>query len=202
MKLLAIDPGDTNFGWAALKFSRQSVRVLRCGMLDETIKELKDSLVLQADADAFIRRFAWLLRRSGASHVAGERYVPRRQGLSNESVNMMLGAAVSYCSTLSMPCSLFLAATWKLRLKKVLDIELLYEQAKPVPVHVVDAVFIGLFAAEGLGLYKMTAMTKPQQKRLCKDMQRLYLDLRTGKRKYRPKQKRRRSSSSRRTGAR
>lgn len=202
MKMLAMDPGDTNFGWAALKFSRQAVRVLRCGMLDDTIKGLKESLVLQEDADQYIRRVAWLLNKSGAEIVAAERYVPRRQGLSNESVNMMLGAAVSYCSTIGIPCSLFLAATWKLRVKKVLEIEQLYKWAAPVPNHVVDAVFIGLFAAEGQGKFKMT-LTLAQQKRLCRDIQRRFLDLRTGKRKYKPKPKKRRryNSSSRHTSA-
>lgn len=197
MKLLAMDPGTDKYGWAALVFKNSGVRILKCGMLDDTIKELKVSDTLKDDADAYTRRLAWLLAKSGAEHVAAERYVPRRQGLSNESVNMMLGTCVAYTATLGIECSLFLAATWKLRVKKFLDLERLYELAKPVPDHVVDALFIGLFAAESKGSFDFAKLTRTRQNQLCKELQKKYLDLRTGKRKYAaPPRKKRRARKS------
>lgn len=183
-RLLSMDPGTDNFGFAALAFVNKKADIRRCGMLDETIKDLKDPATLAADASRYVKRFAWLLRKSKAHHVGAERYVPRRQGLSNESVNMMLGTAVSYASTIGLETHVYLAATWKLRLKKVLDIELLYAACKPVPDHVVDAVFIGLFTAERLGIFDMQSLrTKTAQTRLCKNLQSRFLDLRTGLRK-------------------
>jgi Holliday junction resolvasome RuvABC endonuclease subunit len=195
MKLLALDPGDSNFGFSALKFSRQTFKILRCGMLDDTIKEVKEETVLGADAKCFIERFEWLMARVKPDQVAVERYVPRRQGLSNENVNMMIGGVVCHCSKVAILCPLFLAATWKMRLKKFLDIEQIYEGAKPVPVHVVDAVFIGLFTAEKQGHYKLASMTKSRQVKLCRDIKKQFLDLRTGKRKYKPKPKKKKRVS-------
>ncbi len=180
-RLLSMDPGRDNYGFAGLVFKDKRVRISRCGMIDETIKEVKEGGVLAEDAKRYLNRLHYLIKKSQAQHIGAERYVPRRQGLSNESVNMMLGTCVSYASTLNIETSLFLAATWKLRLKKVLDLESLYVACKPVPDHVVDAVFIGLFTAEKLGLFTLDSLrAKTQQKALCKNIQSRFLDLRTG----------------------
>lgn len=180
MKILSLDPGTVNFGFSATSFVNGKVTITRCGMIDETIKEIKDAAPLQHDALLYVRRIAWLLSKSKATHVGAERYVPRRQGLSNESVNQMLGTCVSYAATLGIPCSLYLAATWKIRLKKVLDLEALYKECHPIPDHVIDAVFIGLFTAEKLGAYSLDKLKTPrQQKILCKQIKQRFIDLRS-----------------------
>jgi len=180
-RLLSLDPGTDHYGFAALKFRNQAVAVVRCGMFSETMKELKDDQVLHDDVRAYLARFEWLLRKSRANHVGAERYVPRRQGISNESVNMMLGNTVGYAASTGVRTSLFLAATWKLRLKRVLDLDDMYVRCKPVPDHAVDAVLIGLFTAEKLGHYKIDKLTKQRQATLCNDIKRRFIDLRTAK---------------------
>lgn len=188
-RILSLDPGTDNFGFAALAVERQAFRVVRCGMISETLKELKEPEQLQTDVRAYVKRMNWLIRKSKATIVGAERYVPRRQGISNESVNMMLGHLVASTSVSKISTSLFLAATWKLRLKKVLDIEALYAKVRPVPNHVVDAVFIGLFTAERLQLYSLDKLKSTrQQAALCTAITKSFSDFRTSKKqvKHRP----------------
>lgn len=180
MYILSVDPGTSNFGFASLKIANKAWTLLRCGMMGDTVKELKEQKQLFEDNARYLKRIEWLLRKSKAQLVGAERYIPRRQGISNESINFMLGVLSSTAAKAGIYSAMWLAATWKLRLKKVLDLDALYAQAKPLPPHVVDAVLIGLFTAEREGLYSMEKLgSATQRQRLCKAMNQKFLDLRT-----------------------
>lgn len=147
-RILALDPGLDNFGFSALEISgKRTFRVVRCGMLSRRIKVLTGDL-LKGEALLYRKRVNRLIRKSKPDHLVAERYVPRRQGIANESINYMLGYILCELASTEMQVDLFLAATWKVRVKKLFDLEAFYAQFNQIPDHQIDATMIGLYLAE------------------------------------------------------
>lgn len=147
VRAMGHDPGTSNYGWSAMEFtSKAKVRVIRCGMLTNMIKELLGDYP-KTLALPFRKEVQHIIDKARPKFVGIERYVPRRQGLSNESVNYMIGHVLCHHAHTDISFSLMLAATWKNNFNKLLDIEAFYLQCRPVPDHVVDSVLICLYAA-------------------------------------------------------
>lgn len=161
-----MDPGLDNFGFSLLEIKgKRTVRVIRCGMLTRRIKYLVGDK-LKKEALLYRKRVLRLVRKAKPDHIVAERYVPRRQGIANESINYMLGFLLCEVALSDIEIDLFLAATWKVRIKKVFDLEALYKLFPRIPDHQIDATFIGLYLAEktyGFDLTKFKTITARRQ---------------------------------------
>lgn len=116
-------------------------------MLTHRIKKLTGD-ELKSDALKYRQRMLRLIKKSRPDHIVAERYVPRRQGLANENVNMMLGFILCELATTGIEVDLYLAATWKNRVKKIFDLDSYYALFPRLPDHEIDAAFIGMYVAE------------------------------------------------------
>ncbi len=150
-RILAVDPGTKNFGFSIIEVSGKEPRLVACGLLDETllIYSLSEQTLTEAVC-LFQSGFTKLLVKSRADCVSAERYLIQRRGTTGESVNMML----ALMAAAGKPMQIFMAATWKARLKKHLGctLEEVYAittlNGKKVPDHAIDATMQGLFFAE------------------------------------------------------
>ena len=150
-RVLALDPGSTNFGFSLLEVNNGKLRLVACGLLDKTmlVHSLNEQTLSAATA-TFKAAFEKLVRSTRADCISAERYLIQRRGTTGESVNMML-ALMSVCGK---PMQIFMAATWKAKLKKHLGCKLeevykiTHSGGKLVPDHAIDATMQGMFFCE------------------------------------------------------
>ncbi len=150
-RVLSVDPGSTNFGFSIIEVFNKKPRIVACGLLDKRylIHSLNEQ-TLSAAVMTFQKAFTALLRSSRADCISAERYLIQRRGTTGESVNMML--AIMAAS--GKPMQIFMAATWKAKLKKHLgcNLEEVYKITrsgkKLIPDHAIDATMQGLFFCE------------------------------------------------------
>ncbi len=166
-RVLACDPGKTNFGFSVLAVDKRKIEIVRTGILppELLVRELNQQ-TLSDTILTFQRAFTKLLKASKADIVVAERYMIQRRGTTGETVNMMLGVMAATAGK-EIPMQIFMAATWKARLKKVLgvkNLDVLYKQVRTrdgktfVPDHTIDATMQGLFFCErelGLKIERM-----------------------------------------------
>lgn len=150
MRILALDPGTVNFGWAVLEVNRRRVRIVKCGKLQraELIKELTADM--RPPSTAYARHIRRLLKKSKADILVSERYSTRIRGTTGEAVNIMTGIGVSEFLKRRPEgtVSLLMSMTWKPAMTKWLGAELktLYKLCK-IEAHPVDACLIGVYWA-------------------------------------------------------
>lgn len=150
-RVLAVDPGSTNFGFSLIEVNGKTPRIVACGMLDKQmlVHSLNEQTLSEA-VSRFSNVFDKLLKATRASCISAERYLIQRRGTTGESVNMMLGLMADR----GLPMQIFMAATWKARLKKHLQHELVdlykitYDGKRRLPDHAIDATMQGLFFCE------------------------------------------------------
>lgn len=150
-RIIGLDPGPANFGWCVIDVKGpRTFSVAKNGMLDvqHTISAVTvPSDELKQQVRAYRTRMHKLVTRSQATDLAMERYIPRTRGLANETVNYMIGNTLSLLTETSIQVQVFMAVTWKARVKKIMDLEAFYKMVN-VPDHICDATFQALYLAE------------------------------------------------------
>lgn len=174
VRVLALDPGTTNFGWSVLKIDRRSKpTVLAHGMLVNTIKTLTGNL--REPIELFRMELLDIVQQYEVDFLAAERFMSRRLGGTLiELVGFMLGIAMGVVgSTKSFHkdgIKLITAAQWKNEWNKVSDLEAFYKTVD-IPVHEVDSIGIGLYCGRKfMGIEPFKDM-KDLEKRFQKQLQ-------------------------------
>jgi Holliday junction resolvasome RuvABC endonuclease subunit len=146
LRILALDPGTVNFGWACLEVNRKNTKIVKCGMLVGLVKNLVGGL--EKDVETYTKAIRRLLRKSRATVLLSERYSTRIRGTTGEAVNIMIGIAVREFLNKepSGQIEVFMPMTWKAAVKKYLetDIPPFYKECAIKP-HPVDACFVGIY---------------------------------------------------------
>ena len=152
LRLLAMDPGVTNYAWTVLDVKRPfEVKILASGMIDRTVTELVGDVVLQvvefkAEVDSIINKF-------NPEYLIAERYMSRGMGGATiELVNVMIGVLASCWLHSPTKFKVIPAAQWKNEINKVevsdqeTTLEYMYAKSE-VTVHQVDSAGIGCYGA-------------------------------------------------------
>lgn len=168
-RILALDPGSESFGWSILEVNGRAMpKVISTGMLSRRIKILTGENV-EREVNLFTKRFRSLVKIAKPEYVIIERYTPRRFGLSNESINYMIGYIRCELAITGTPVELVMPATWKGRVKKFMDLDAFYTMIDRIADHMIDATFMGLFLAEKSFSFDMSALARPTMRvRLAK----------------------------------
>lgn len=150
IRVLAFDPGSTNFAWSVIEVTRPfNARLLATGMLLNTIKEIKNHIDVQISA--FEYEVTQLCTEYKVDHLIAERFMYRMgiKGITMELVNIMIGSLQTlWAARLTRPNTLLLvtAAQWKNEWNRLSDLKSFYNEAK-CTVHQVDSIGIGLYGA-------------------------------------------------------
>lgn len=147
MRILALDPGTANFGFAVidLRHSRgkTAFRVLENGKCLHTVKTLKMGKVMGEEMALFELWLGDLVARYSPNAVAAERFMTRGiNGPTVECVNIMIGMALTL---VGRPFKIMPAATWKNCVSRQgVDLKEQYKKTQVTP-HQVDAALIGVY---------------------------------------------------------
>lgn len=169
-RILSLDPGTVNFGWAVTEVYRQRARVVRCGMLSGMVKGLV--LPVGDDADKYTARIERLLNKGQPSVLLAERYSTRIRGTTGEAVNFMNGIAVRCFRDRHSQgeATLLMAMTWKAHVRKWLGDEIKpFYKLCGIPPHPVDACLIAQYWC-----YKSWGMKIISPDRLAKQIRGAY----------------------------
>lgn len=153
------DAGSSNYGYSVIKFklgsdSRITYRILECGQLSNTLKELK--VPAKPILNKFSKEIKLKIKKYGIDNLICERFMPRgRFGNTSEFVNIMIGFLIAQ----KLPVLLLTASTWKNKVNKFLGkktketklsgLDKFYKIVC-VPPHEVDATFQAIYLAEKL----------------------------------------------------
>lgn len=147
MRILSLDPGTANFGYAVIdirhKGEKTSFRVLENGKCEHTVKTLKTGKTLREEMALHEYWLGDLVARYSPDAVAAERYMTRGiNGPTVECVNIMLGMVFMLVPT---PSKIMPAATWKNAVSRQgVDLKEQYKKTMVTP-HQVDAAMIGVY---------------------------------------------------------
>lgn len=159
--VLANDPGSTNSGYClALYRLKEGVlerRILECGLLPVTLKELKLDDVATVMKGVLEHSLLPILNRHRLiPHIfVAERFMQRRGGSisggTGEKVSMMIALLANHLHQFQTHSRLVTSAQWKNRLNKVLkqsgkSIDDFYRLTRTTP-HELDACLIGEYIA-------------------------------------------------------
>jgi hypothetical protein len=178
IRLLALDPGTTNFGWAIVRLDGKKPSVEKCGMLPITVKELRGNL--KEEVLLFAKPFTKLLKEVKVDGIVCERYIARRMGKTIESVNIMIGAIAILSGVLGV--NIYPAMTWKNFLKRSWQLEKIDDyysefenvnRKSGIPDHCIDASLIGIY--ELTKTYSLNISSVAIRKRLAKEIQKNYI---------------------------
>lgn len=160
INVLGLDPGKTNFGWAASKVTINnnngsvSIKQLGYGKIQNTVRDL--TVDVKEQIKAFSMELDGLLRQYEVNLVVAERFQSRGfKGNTIEYVNSMLGVVVSLLLRYEEERNLntyyfsILASTWKNEAKRQgLLLENLYKDYSFImSPHEIDASVISWFGA-------------------------------------------------------
>lgn len=158
IRILSFDPGEKNFAFSVtehrINHYLQS-RCIDCGHIQNTITNLKDSLVYNEQARAFIEEIRSFFIQYEIDHVVLERFMGRgvKVGTTSETTNIMIGLITQAVWEQSKDLTLVSAATWKNAYNKVrqdsLSTKNLKEEYKLIGTtpHQLDASLIGVYWA-------------------------------------------------------
>lgn len=129
MKILAFDPGVSNFAYCLLHYkvkrNKEQVKVRRIGQLKYTINSVK-AKDLKTTSNQFRKNFNWLIKSCKMDPerdlIFLERYMTRpgmRVGLNAELTNIMIGAVLELCHKKGIRVVLEPSSTWKNYYKRV-----------------------------------------------------------------------------------
>lgn len=147
MRLLSLDPGTSNFGYAVVEVRHNkgqvAARVLENGKCEHTVRTLKKAKTMREEMDQFEIWLGSLYGQYQPDAVCAERYMTRGiNGPTVECVNIMIGQVLTL---LPMPFKIMPAATWKNAISRQdLDLKEQYKLTKVTP-HQVDAAMIGVY---------------------------------------------------------
>lgn len=147
MRILALDPGTANFGYAVVDIKHQhgkvSFKVLENGKCEPTVRTLKTAKVMREEMALFELWLGDLVGTYNPQAVAAERYMTRGiNGPTVECVNIMLGQVLTL---VPLPFKIMPAATWKNAVsRQEVDLREQYKKTMVTP-HQVDAALIGIY---------------------------------------------------------
>lgn len=143
--ILSIDPGKVNMGYAVIQMTGKNVKILKVGMIKNTIQDLK-GYNIKPVVLAFNKEICSLIRKYKITELTMERFVSRGLlGSLSEFICIMQG--ILAINTRIKVFNLVTAATWKNCFNKSYVLNDFYKEAKALKVepHEVDAVCIGLY---------------------------------------------------------
>lgn len=147
LRLLALDPGTSNFGYAVVEVRHNkgqvAARVLENGKCEHTVRTLKNAKTMREEMDQFELWLGGLVGQYAPQAVAAERYMTRGiNGPTVECVNIMIGQVLTL---VDLPFKIMPAATWKNAIsRQEIDLKEQYKLTRVTP-HQVDAAFIGIY---------------------------------------------------------
>lgn len=155
VRVLAFDPGTTNFGWAALECHvDEPPKLLGCGKLHNRIEVMHDGKIMGDQLQSFVDEIRQLVEEFNINRVIAERFMSRGHGGTTiELVNLMLGGIRTLSLFMqtgrdglrkSKNTMFITAAQWKNAVSKYVDLRDVYDTAA-VETHVVDAILIGIY---------------------------------------------------------
>lgn len=147
LRILALDPGTSNFGWSVLyAYSTEDIQVKETGMLRSTVKDLKTDVSSQIRY--FEKELDNVMNRWDINAVAVERFMARgMKGVTIELVNIMLGVTLAKLNDGKRKLLVMPASQWKNEFNRHSSLDKLYELAKGCSVHQLDSVGIGVYGA-------------------------------------------------------
>jgi hypothetical protein len=147
LRLLSLDPGTANFGYAVVEVRHNkgqvAARVLENGKCEHTVRTLKTAKIMREEMDQFELWLGGLVGQYAPQAVAAERYMTRGiNGPTVECVNIMIGQVLTL---VDLPFKIMPAATWKNAIsRREIDLKEQYKLTKVTP-HQVDAAMIGIY---------------------------------------------------------
>ena len=147
IRILALDPGTSNFGWSVLEVQRPfKVSLLASGLIERPMTEMAGSH-FGDQIEALLDEISEITQEFGTCHLIAERYMARgMKGSTIELVNCMLGALVARSGLKSQNVKLLPAAQWKNEFNRIYNLEEFYKSVNCVD-HQADASLIGLYGA-------------------------------------------------------
>src|ERR1035437_4245598 len=149
IRILCEDPATVNYGRAVLEVSKKGSQlrftILYAGLVKTTIKPTE----IKGDILKKLNKIAWSVsnvnaRRGPFDIYTAERFMPRGSCVQfGEPISMMLALT---STTLQVRTQLVPAVSWKTQIRRYYELNDLYKMIKPCPDHLLDAVFIGLYA--------------------------------------------------------
>ncbi len=143
--VLSIDPGSVNFAYCV---TTNGV-VVFSAMLKNPINTYTD----QNNTIRFIEEFNTILKQHKPNVVVIERFLIRRFLTKlAEFVGIMVGIINKTCVDNKIEYHAITASTWKLSIKKVVDLKQLYKDGKKqykLPPHQIDSCMIGRYLLSG-----------------------------------------------------
>lgn len=165
MKILAIDPGERNYGYSVVKIEvakgKLLLRVIDSGYVENTIinlthngnkkigKHIHDSV--EVELPRFGKAIDGLLNKHKPERVGVERYQARMKGKTVETVSMMNGMLLDRVTKKKIRWYLYVAATWKNWVARVGGdkqfLESLYKvgEVRSLQHHTVDTVLMAVY---------------------------------------------------------
>ncbi len=147
IRILALDPGTSNFGWSVVEVvSPFKPRLLASGLIQHPVTAIVGSHVGD-QIEALLNEINEIAQEFGTDHLIAERYMARgMKGATIELVNCMLGAMVARSRLKSCNIKLLPAAQWKNEYNRMHNLEEFYKSVNCVD-HQADASLIGLYGA-------------------------------------------------------
>lgn len=146
MRILALDPGVTNFAWSVLQANHAfEIKIIASGMVRNTLRDLK--VLTPRSIGVFLAEIQALVDEYQTDSMILERYMSRRMGGTTiELVNIMIGALFAEFQRKLVRFKFIPSAQWKNEWNRIGDLEQFYTQCECV-VHQVDAIGIGMYGA-------------------------------------------------------
>lgn len=147
IRILALDPGTSNFGWSVLEVALPfKPRLLASGLVQRPVTEIIGQHVGD-QIETLLREIGEIAQEFSIDHLIAERYMARgMKGSTIELVNCMLGALVARSSVKSQNIKLIPAAQWKNEFNRIYNLDEFYKSVNCVD-HQADASLIGLYGA-------------------------------------------------------
>lgn len=153
-----MDPGKGNYAYSILT---KKGRLVKYGMIENTIQELKNGTTFNKQMKAFVKEVKDILKeyKDYQYIIIFERFIPRslHRGNLGELVNLMIGMFL--CQSKHIATIPLAAATWKNHANKN---DLLLRN-KTTEQHILDAIGMGLYF-----IAKREYLTLKQIKRIVK----------------------------------
>lgn len=159
MRITSFDPGQLNFAFTKSRHrinpinNEHQYKITRAGHLYNTITVLKDCDLMAVQLFKYVEEIKDLIE--GSDVVVIERFQGRgiKSGLTQETVNMMIGILAHLCANMEIRFLLVNPSTWKNALNKHVPLKELYRVTWTTP-HILDSCFIGFY-----GFFKESEMT-------------------------------------------
>jgi hypothetical protein len=152
LRVLSDDPATVNYGRTVLVIDegRDSIlkfKIIKAWLVRHTIRSEDVKTDIAKVLNDYQYKIETTLVKHGPFHLyCAERFMPRGGKVQHgEAIAMMLAMNVHVLQ--GTTSKLIPAVSWKTQIKRYFDLDQLYKTIKPCPDHLLDAVFIGLYAA-------------------------------------------------------